>query len=230
MGVRGVHQQARRLSIARRDEVDAGHASARQLHLELELEHVALTALQHVDAASLGSSEEEHAGVIEFQGADLRLHLELLQDHAVGNIDQPEDGIGVGRDKHLRVARQELGHRHRRAVREDFEHLAGVDAPEAHRLVDRRRDQLVLDHVEEDRGDRPRVPYHAGVHGDVGVVRRGRRRRLVHLRVVALGKHRDLHFGAVAPVDNDGAVLGGRGQEDVVPVVPLLAEDNASHR
>mmetsp|Transcript_46607 Transcript_46607/g.134899 ORF Transcript_46607/g.134899 Transcript_46607/m.134899 type:complete len:235 (+) Transcript_46607:41-745(+) len=113
VGVGGVHQQARRLAVPRRHVVDAGHASPRELDLELELEHAVLRALQHVDAAALRPRQQEHARVVELQGADLCLHLQLLQDHAIGHVHEAEHSIGVGSHEDLGVAGQELGSRHR---------------------------------------------------------------------------------------------------------------------
>mmetsp|Transcript_32967 Transcript_32967/g.97937 ORF Transcript_32967/g.97937 Transcript_32967/m.97937 type:complete len:241 (-) Transcript_32967:1090-1812(-) len=131
-GVRGVHQQARRLPVRGRHEGDARDAAAGELHLELELQGARVRGLQHVDAAALGAREQEEAGVVELQGADLCLHLELLQHHAVLHVHEAEHGVGVGRHEDLRVEGQEGRDGHRRGVREDLEHLGGIDAPEAH--------------------------------------------------------------------------------------------------
>mmetsp|Transcript_41453 Transcript_41453/g.120017 ORF Transcript_41453/g.120017 Transcript_41453/m.120017 type:complete len:235 (-) Transcript_41453:4390-5094(-) len=151
--VRGVHEEAGRLPVRSRHESDASDASPGQLHLELELQSARIRRLQDVDAAAFGAGQKEEACVVELQRAHLRLDLQLLQDHAVLNVDESEDGIGVGSHENLRVERQESGHRHRRRVREHLQHLTGVDAPETHGLVDGGRDELILEQVEEDGRD-----------------------------------------------------------------------------
>merc|ERR1719313_2444111 len=79
----------------------------------------------------------------------------------------------------------------------NLEHLPGVHGPEAHALVDGRRDEAVLEKIEEDRRDRARVPHQAGVDRDVGVLS-----ALIVGAREARRQHLQLHLRPVTPVDN----------------------------
>mmetsp|Transcript_58264 Transcript_58264/g.136520 ORF Transcript_58264/g.136520 Transcript_58264/m.136520 type:complete len:259 (-) Transcript_58264:708-1484(-) len=224
-----VYQQTGRLTASGRHERNAGHASTRQIYLELELQRVGVVRLEHVDAAALGACQKEEAGVVELQCPDLRLHLQLLQDHAVRDIHEPQHSVGVRGHEDLWVEGQEGSHGHRRAVCEDLKHLPRVDAPEPHGLVYGGRHELVLQQVEEDGSDGSGMAHQPGVHGDVGVVRGRGGKAVVGIWEVHVRQHGDLHLRPVAAVDHHCAVLGGCGQQHPCLVQALLPEADAGY-
>mmetsp|Transcript_50710 Transcript_50710/g.107585 ORF Transcript_50710/g.107585 Transcript_50710/m.107585 type:complete len:257 (-) Transcript_50710:3257-4027(-) len=183
-----------------------------------------------MDAAALRTRQQEQTGVVETQSTNFGLHLQLLHHHAVLHVDEPQNCVGVRGHEDLGVEGQEGRHWHGRRVREDLQHLPRLDEPEADGLVDGRRDELILQQVEENGSDRASVAGQARMHRNVRVLRRSSIQSLVRfLSELLIGNHCYFHFRSVAAVDNHCAILGCGCQENVVLVRSLLSEADTSN-